>query len=126
LDNDAKVGSLRVSVDDQGNVDASFDNQLTSLKKYRINVALLGMGLETEVLAGENKGRALLHDFVVFEVTKLKRSANHFVGNLNAKAYPDNQLAIAAWVDTDDDLIPVQATGGFLGKAASSYFKVSN
>ncbi len=111
-----KVGKINLTIDDSGNINASFDSKVNQIarKEIRFNVALLGMNLSTEVSRGENHGRTLNHDFVVLEFKELKEANLKFIGALPLDKYKNKQLAIAAWVDTQDSLIPIQATGGFL------------
>ena len=40
--------------------------------QFEAHVALLGFGLETEVLKGENKGKTLEHDFVVLDMQSVR------------------------------------------------------
>ena len=85
-----------------------------------VHVALLGGGLLSRITAGENRGSTLAHDFVVLGL------ADHGLESpagatgeaefpLPAPAVPGaRRLAIAAWVTHRGDLVPLQATGGWL------------
>ncbi len=83
-----------------------------------LNVALLGFGIETSVKAGENSGKKLQHDFVVLQLdqTRLRQRGDSYRTDL---ALPSSDIAakrygIAAWINSQADLTPIQATGGFL------------
>jgi hypothetical protein len=88
---------------------------------YELHVALLGGGLSSKVTAGENDGHTLTHEFVVigFARTALTRTAP---GSALQASVPLPQPivqdakrhALAAWVTRNDDLVSVQATGGWL------------
>jgi len=108
------VGVLNVEVDEYGNITANFDNQIDTFKKFEINFALLGMNLSTDVKRGENKGTTLHHDFVVLEHFKLKKKDDDFSGKTNLQKHNDTELAVAVWVNPVGNLIPIQATGGYL------------
>lgn len=83
-----------------------------------VHLALLGMGLETKVKAGENDGRVLRHEFVVLSMTSraLKSSGQRHATEFSL---PDaSQLApryaLAAWVSEAGQQAPLQAVGGYL------------
>jgi hypothetical protein len=85
-------------------------------KTYTLNVALLGVGIRSDVRAGENGGRQLQHDFVVldFDSKPLTRSATGQSGTLELKpSTGDPAGALVAWVSDSDGAI-VQVTGGWL------------
>jgi len=83
-----------------------------------VSIALLGMGLETEVLAGENRGRRLAHDFVVLDhrVVQLDRERAEYraESELETPAEPAKAYALAVWVNARGAQQPLQATGGLL------------
>ncbi len=86
---------------------------------YEFHVALLGFDLNSDVKAGENRGRKLQHDFVVLAMAKdvSRRDSETFqaVLSVNSKlrALP-KRLAVAAWVTPTKSLQPLQAVGGWL------------
>lgn len=83
-----------------------------------VHVALLGMDLESQVSAGENKGRRLQHDFVVLgiESRPLPSHGNQYAATLPlpGSTQPAPRYAIAAWVSPSGREAPVQAVGGYL------------
>ncbi|MGH7982116.1 MAG: DUF1223 domain-containing protein [Candidatus Udaeobacter sp.] len=113
-----KVGSLRVTLSDDGKVGASFLAESTQPRFLELNVALLGNDLESDVKRGENTGRKLRHDFVVLNLIKfdMAKEANRWTGSaeLPKPSSPDKPSALAAWVT--DNATPIQATGGWLGR----------
>ncbi len=109
------VGVLQVKLDGD-EFEASFSPATEQAGSARIlNLALLGIGLETRVRAGENRGKSLRHDFVVLD-SRAYHSDNHswrgappnHVGN-----HQPQRLAWAAWVNAEGTLTPLQVTGGW-------------
>lgn len=88
-----------------------------------VHVALLGMGINSNVSAGENNGRTLQHDFVVlgFESTALAVHGQHYSANLAlpVASEPAPRYAIAAWVSPAGRQAPIQSVGGFLDYPAT-------
>jgi hypothetical protein len=84
-----------------------------------VNVALLGMGIESDVSAGENNGRTLQHDFVVLglESAALAVHGQRYSAELALPlaSEPAPRYAIAAWVSAAGRQAPIQSVGGFLG-----------
>jgi len=113
-----KVGSLRVTLSDDGKVGATFVVESTQPRALTLNVALLGTDLESDVKRGENSGRKLRHDFVVLQLAKSNMvvSAGSWSGSLS---FPkdggvEKPSALAAWVAAGEIGPPLQATGGWL------------
>jgi hypothetical protein len=89
--------------------------------KFDVHVAILGGGLVSRVTAGENRGSTLAHEFVALGL------GDHPLGAADGgmqsaefvlpPASVPNALrrAFAVWVTRRDQLIPIQATGGWLG-----------
>ena len=77
-------------------------------------LAVLGFDVKSDVKAGENRGRALAHDFVALSYEKkplLEKSAEF---RLPAKPAGVGRLALAAWVVEPGKGEPEQAVGGWL------------
>jgi hypothetical protein len=71
------------------------------------------------VTAGENRGSVLGHDFVVLGLSAaaFSRGAVPLLASARlpgASASGATRLALAAWVTRSGDLLPIQATGGWL------------
>jgi len=111
-----KVGLLRVSLGDDGQLTATFIPATTQSRSLTLNVALLGNDLQSDVKRGENSGRKLRHDFVVLDLiqTNMTNELNRWTGSiaLLTRASNDKPSAFAAWITENG--IPVQATGGWL------------
>jgi hypothetical protein len=96
---------------------ASFKPTANSGQRYEIHVARLGFGLATDVTAGENSGRKLLHDFVVLGLSSESMRGGLKEMKLPApspKQTPGSRSALAAWVTPPGQLEPIQAVGGWL------------
>lgn len=107
---DDYVGTLIARLDQDQNLQVSFNGEAANT----LHIALLGMGLSTNVKAGENRGRELSHDFVVLKLLTAK-GANHW--KVPLQGVPDagqERSAIAIWVTAEDSMQILQATGGYL------------
>jgi hypothetical protein len=81
----------------------------------QLEVALLGVGLSSDIEAGENRGRHARHDFVVLARHQLSGGGPQWRGELPPNTQPAAQrLALAAWVSRAGDPTPLQAVGGWL------------
>jgi hypothetical protein len=80
---------------------------------WQAHVATLGIGLETDVRAGENGGRRLRHDFVALSLLPLPLNPGTNSGTLALPLPKDGEKAIAVWITKGDRSAPVQATGGW-------------
>ena len=109
-------GVLKITVDGE-RVSALFNASPGSGDRYDLHVARLGFSLRTDVTAGENHGRKLVHDFVVLGLTNETMGPGAKELQLPApstKTVPDSRTAIAAWVTAPGQLEPIQAVGGWL------------
>ncbi len=84
-----------------------------SLTIWQAHIATLGMALETDVRAGENKGRRLRQDFVALSLLTLTLDPKTNSGKLTLPAPKDGEKAIAVWITRGDQSTPLQATGGW-------------
>lgn len=64
----AKAGALRVTLRDRTHADVTFTPTGGGPKPQRVELALLGGNLDSDVQRGENGGRKLHHDFVVLQL----------------------------------------------------------
>ena len=81
----------------------------------QLNVALLAMGVNSEIRAGENQGKSLSEDFVVLSHNRTVSRNGHWKTQLPTYQIPTHRrLALAAWVDRLTDQTPLQATGGWI------------
>ncbi|MEM9402011.1 MAG: DUF1223 domain-containing protein [Pseudomonadota bacterium] len=110
-------GVLDVSVEaDEARV--LFSPTDDSEETLRVYVAILGMGLETEIRAGENRGRKLRHDFVTLHLDSesMQSSNGKFIAQIELPEVQTDaeQLSIAVWVTSSNGIDVLQSTGGFL------------
>lgn len=83
-------------------------------KQYELHVAVLGMGLSSEVKAGENQGRRLQHDFVVLD---MYQQTGMTQWRLNLNELPQKgqkQTALAIWLTEPESLQMIQAAAAFI------------
>ena len=117
--NKAASGQLALTVNlSETKISADYSPGPEALEKsLRLHVALLGFNLVSDVKAGENRGRKLVHDFVVlgFGSSQLTaKSDGSFSAPIALKTpTADSPSAIVAWVSTDNGAI-LQVTGGWL------------
>ena len=116
---DQDSGNLMVKVDKQ-NLQATYKSSGISISKPVLNVAILGFDLETQVKAGENRGKQLRHDFTVlgYKTIPMSPSENGYISDAQLPDISTDapRLGIAVWVNEQGDQTPIQATGGYLGK----------
>ncbi len=82
--------------------------------ELKFNLAVLGMGLVTEVKSGENAGHQLSHDFVVLNHQSASDKQQHTFNLPLILKHKPEQFSLVAWVSKKDSLKPIQAVGGFL------------
>ena len=111
------VGNLKITVNG-GRLNADFHPISASGKQLELHVALLGFELDTQVEAGENRGRRLAHDFAVLGYAQypLRHAGQGFElqAALPAARVSAAVTGIAAWVSESGKQFPIQAVGGFL------------
>ncbi len=116
--NDKQAGILSVATSDGKTFAVEFRPADGSVSTYEAHLALLGSGLSTKVQAGENSGRNLAHDFVVLELQNadLKSDSGPARAQLTTAARTESgaRKSIAVWVTQRGQLVPLQATGGWL------------
>ena len=98
---------LRVSVQDN-----TFQATFRGASADTLHIVWLGFDLMSSVRSGENRGRALQHDFVVLSHADYQGTSD-WQGTLPKR--PDNvpTLALAAWVGHKSNPTPLQAVGGW-------------
>lgn len=110
-----QAGKLVVRYVD-GLVDATFTPVIDTDRSVVLNLAVLGMGLTTDIRAGENAGRHSSHDFVVLGHRTVTGNGPHWQISLPA-LLPEVRAAshaLVAWVSDQDRPAPLQATGGYI------------
>lgn len=116
-DDAASAGTLNVEISDD-KVSVGYKPVSADDAKLIVHVAILGMGLESRVGAGENRGRTLQHDFVVLGLTStpLTSAGTRYSAELELPRAGNaaSTHAVAAWISTADRQAPIQAVGGLL------------
>ena len=117
----AAGNQLSLKVGDDGRaVSASFQGAAGS-GSPTVNVAVLGMGIVSNVQRGENAGQKLSHDFVVLDFAgkSMTRNGPAWVsGAISLRSHTtDEPAAVVAWVSDDNGAI-LQAAGGSLKSPA--------
>lgn len=105
LDDKSAPGVLKATLEN-GRVKIQFNGSGAT----EAHVALLGADISSEVKAGENRGRTLIHNFVVL---------SHESGSLNhvftlPQSREGAHHALTVWVTAKETTAPIQATGGWL------------
>ena len=111
-----KAGTLSVALTSGTEVTATFIG--TRQRLLKLEVALLGNNLDSDVKRGENRGRKLHHDFAVLQFTRIDMTndGDRWSGttSLQKEHKVANPGALVAWVKPGDTSPPIQATGGWL------------
>lgn len=115
----SNVGVLRVSSDDGTHWRVNFDPAAGDAGDYEVTAAPLISGVGSDITAGENSGRHLVHDFAALGLItcQITRQTNGFTGRFVIEAKPkgvNGRLALAVWVTQSGELKPLQAVGGWL------------
>jgi hypothetical protein len=113
-----KVGILAITLKGESEAVATFSPESSLLRPLKLEVALLGTDLQSDVKRGENNGRKLRHDFVVLHLAKqdMVKDGNHWRGavSLSTDTQTAKPTALAAWIQSGETAPPIQATGGWL------------
>jgi hypothetical protein len=109
-----RAGQLTLKVDRHG-AQVRFE-PVTPIKHALVfNLAALGMGLETDIKAGERAGGHARNEFVVLAQTRGQSSELKWRSPLPAVVgFHPSRIALVAWVSQPDDPSPLQATGGYV------------
>jgi hypothetical protein len=109
-----RAGKLRVTISSKNDVTATFESAQAG--PLKLEVALLGANLESDVKRGENSGRKLRHDFVVLDLVQIDmtKESSYWTGSmaLPRQSGDEKPSALAAWISEKG--VPIQATGGWL------------
>jgi hypothetical protein len=111
------AGVLRIAIDGD-RMEAAFKAAEPRVRRYDIHIAQLGFSMTSDVVAGENSGRKLIHDFVVLGLTNETMKGN-VAKDLRLlpptmKSTAEPRTALAAWVTEAGKIEPLQALGGWL------------
>jgi hypothetical protein len=116
-------GTLVVSNVGSNRWSAEFSPSKRNDGPYEVHLAVLISGVGVDVGAGENSGRHLEHDFVVVALkdASMDRHGDSWKASAEVQLESSgfgNRTGIAAWVTKQGDLVPVQATGGWMSEPA--------
>ncbi len=114
----ANVGILSITAKKDYVLEVAF-TPAGSGTDWNATAVLLGNGLVSKVMSGENSNRTLRHEFVVLQLTsgKMEKRGNRFVATLNVQpgvSVMPGSYSVAAWVSKPGQLSAVQAVGGDL------------
>ncbi|MBA3883954.1 MAG: DUF1223 domain-containing protein [Chthoniobacterales bacterium] len=109
-------GVLKAAITDDRNVVVTFQPATALRPAFDVYMATLGFGLETNVRAGENRGRKLLHDFVVLSLSTAQLAGSGGDARFTRACARCSRKpgAVAIWVTESGSTQPIQATGGWL------------
>ena len=112
-----KPGILKLQlVDNQASI--KFTPTAMTKNNLKVNLALLGFALQTQIKAGENKGKKLAHDFVVLAMSQaiLDKKDNEFTLQLDMPSsdIKSKRYGVVAWVNNAGSQKPIQTVGGWL------------
>lgn len=108
------AGELSAELSD-GRLSVAYQAQQDLPPATELHLAVLGMGLGTDIRAGENAGRHSRHEFVVLAHTQVDGAGPQWSTVLpTVDRKGATRLALVAWVSRPGDPTPVQAVGGYL------------
>jgi hypothetical protein len=110
-----ETGVLKVVLNGD-KLNATFKPATGGARHLDVHVAQLGFGMMSNVTAGENTGRKIVHDFVVLGLTNesMKGSAKEIRLIPPAiQATGEPRTALVVWVTEPGKLEPLQAVGGW-------------
>ena len=112
------TGDLKVTSTDLHHWYVSFAPSSLTQNGFDVHAVILAIDLRSQIEAGENRGRLLVHDFVAVEMREglLKQNGKEANGELSFSKSGSRQgrFALAFWVSLRGDTEPLQATGGWL------------
>jgi hypothetical protein len=111
-----ETGMLSATLRENGDVQITFHPLLKTAAKWQAHAALLGFGVSSDVKAGENGGRRLVHDFVVLDLqgAEMNGEVPNVLLHLPQEKIKSGRTAFAVWITVADKLEPLQAAGGDL------------
>lgn len=109
-----RVGQLSLKIDED-RVTARFEPTGKPASALRLHLAVLAFGLNSEVAAGENRGRQLAHEFVVVGLDASdSRNLSWQTVLPETRQTGAGRHALVAWISEPNSQRPIQAAGGWL------------
>ena len=112
-----RPGVLKVALAENGTATVSFKPEAAGTRSFDVYLATLGFSLNSDVKAGENRGRKLQHDFVILSLVKepMTAPAAEVRVSIDALRQKQSELgAVAVWITEPGRTEPVQAVAGWL------------
>ena len=107
--NKGSAGQLVARIE-KGVLEAEYSGHPDITGPYLLNLAYLGMGITTDVKAGENRNRKLRHDYVVLDKFSLISQGNRWQLKLDKPPEKgQKQTGIAIWISSSKSLDVLQA-----------------
>lgn len=111
------VGEITVDID-LDSLSATFIPKIASIDHVLFHTAVLGFDIEKDILAGENAGKTLYHDFAVIaydnQSVTLDNNKFSIEMQLPRAEKPVKRKAIVVWVSETGSQSPLQVTGSWL------------
>lgn len=109
-----QVGVLNVVLKNN-RLSATFQPRQRVTRSMQLHVAVLGMGMASNIRAGENAGRHTVHQFVVLAHSQVTSDKLQWQTRLpHIDMFKPRRKALVVWVSTSDNPAPLQATAGLL------------
>ena len=109
-----QVGELKLNIE-QSKLTAMFSPANKNIKARTLTIAILGMGLKSNINAGERDGEIPKHDFVLLNHAQHQSKNNEWSFNLPKYDKKESTgIAIVAWISESKTPVPLQAVGGYL------------
>jgi hypothetical protein len=119
VDSDKEVGHLKLNIKDMEVIAQYSPKEKMAEKTLILNIAVLGFDIKTEVKSGENRNKQLKHDFTVLGYKTIPLYKNKTAYSVMTEL-PDiietaPRMAVTAWINKQNNMMPIQAAGGWLG-----------
>jgi hypothetical protein len=106
-----RSGQKLIAELDNQDLSINFD-AIESTKALTAHVALIGFDQQSNVTAGENRGRTLSHQFIVLDKQQQTKAGSQWQFKI-PNSDISRRTAIAIWI-TQSDMTILQATGGWI------------
>ena len=118
IETDKEVGTLSLMINDMELAAEYKPTENMTDKILILNVAVLGFDIKTDVKSGENHNKELKHDFTVLGYKTIplykKQAAYAVMTELPDIIETAPRMAVSAWINRENNMIPIQAAGGWL------------